>query len=250
MPVFFARCAVQLLIWGVVLLPPLSTIAEETVSPPPSPLPAPPDDPCAELKAELARLKGKKRARVSGRAPKKKRRSGRTPRGTTIVREKRSTQAAATASLQTPDTTCAGALTKKGVEEILATTRDFTGKNLNCLDLSGLDLRRSNFTGATLIRSTLSRASLDEANLERANLSGAIATNASFHLAGITGVILDGATLDGSLWVDRQRCAPPSIGRCRDSFQHAPPPKPGINPPEPSGGRTTDEGVGSSHDAR
>lgn len=249
MPVF-TRCAVQVIIWGFVIFHPLSTIAEETVSPPPSTLPAPPDDPCAELKAELARLKGERRSRVSRRPPKKKSRSGHASKGKTGERKRRSPSPAAIASPPAPDATCAGALTKGKVEEILATTRDFSGKNLNCLDLSGLDLRRSNFTGATLIRSTLSRASLDEANLERANLSGAIATNASFHLAGITGVILDGATLDGSLWVDRQRCAPPSIGRCSDSFQHAPPPKPGIHPPEPSGGRTTDEGVSSSHDAR
>jgi len=203
--------------------------AEEPPSPAPEAppaLPSPPagaEDPCKEIRNELARLKESKKLSRK-RIPRSKRtsrrsRPARTHHPRTAQKATRTAQPNEPRSPSKDDPICTGALTKAAVDEILATTRDFSGKNLNCLDLTGYDLRRGTFTGATLIRTTLSRASLDEATLERADLSGATARNASFYLAGITGMITDGTVLDNALWVDRRSCAPPSIGLCRDTFQ-------------------------------
>lgn len=231
MPWISLRLTIVASLLSLIALPPLTGAEDPQAAPqgaPPAaePSPAPSlEDPCRELRDELQRLK---QSRTRPRGATRKKQVRRVSRGQPKAAAKGSRRAAASRKPSPPpsattrsDTVCSGALTRGEVDRILETTRDFSGKNLNCLDLSGYDLRRANFTGATMIRTILSRASLDEANLERTDLSRAVAVRASFHLAGITGAVFDEAVLDGSLWTDRRICLSPSTGRCRDSF-HSP----------------------------
>lgn len=75
-----------------------------------------------------------------------------------------------------------------------------SGANLSGVDLSGANLTDAFLTGATLSGVNLTNADLTDADLWRAEL-----TNADF----------TGANLSGARWIDRHRCATPSIGACR-----------------------------------
>lgn len=176
-------------------------------------------DPCKDVKEELRKLKSRKKA-ASRKVRKKKSGTRRKKHHLTMKRalivkaEKKDSS-----SIPAPSPFCYGAMPLAGVKEVLASTRDFSGKNLNCLDLAGYDLHSVNFSGSTLRQAILARANMESANFERADLTDADMRQSTLHLARLAETILTNAQLDGALWIDRQPCAPGSVGRCRDIFQ-------------------------------
>lgn len=82
----------------------------------------------------------------------------------------------------------------------------------------------SNFQGAILRGADFSKAHLGEANfkfskLQDVNLSGSHLINANFERANLKGVNLEeavllGANFEGATWIDGEKCARGSIGRC------------------------------------
>ncbi|MEI6209543.1 MAG: pentapeptide repeat-containing protein [Desulfuromonadales bacterium] len=69
------------------------------------------------------------------------------------------------------------------VRRILATHRDFRGKNLSGLEMTGADFSGSDFTDVNLSNADLYQANFSGANLTRANLKGAALAYANFGLA-------------------------------------------------------------------
>ena len=70
------------------------------------------------------------------------------------------------------------------------------GKNLQSINLSGADLRNANLQGAELYY----------ADLRNANMIGAKNVDAAY---------VNGACLDGAIWIDGSICQAGSIGGCR-----------------------------------
>lgn len=215
--------------------------AQENSAPPPTTVPAgapapapaavPPaesapaqTDPCADLRVEVKKLQSTLR-----NGSQKKRRTGtaRHPKRHAKAKKKLSGARAGIAGdnksstgKSAPKTSvCAGAMSMKEVRDILGTTRNLSGRNLNCLDFTGFDLKKVNFSGALMIQTNCTRADLEDSNLERANLTDANLTRANLHLSRLVATTLTNARLDGALWTDRRPCAPGSIGVCRDTFQ-------------------------------
>ena len=104
-------------------------------------------------------------------------------------------------------------LTVFEVRRILATTKDFAGKNLADLvmesyDFSGanlaganlqnVDLYHSNFSGANLAGANLKGASLEMVNFSDANLQGAKLSQTSLFLCNMRGANLDGTQIRNS----------------------------------------------------
>lgn len=88
-------------------------------------------------------------------------------------------------------------------------------KNLNGADLSGANLRQANFEGANLSNADLSETVLLGSNLQGANLEGANVKGAYLTKSLIAGIKLKGAVLDGTYWINGQKCLEKSIGECR-----------------------------------
>jgi len=218
----------------------LPLYAQEGTAPPsppattgePAPTPAPaipaepsaaPIDPCADLRADVKRLtqsKTKKpgtRKKIKKTGKRKAKSSQKSPRTTKTAQTKASKTSRVATGKDTA--TCSGAMEMKAVLDILGTTKDLSGRNLNCLDFTGYDLKGVNFSGASMVQTNCSRANLEETNLERTNLTDANLSRATLHLARLAATTLTNAKLDGALWTDRRPCAPGSIGACRDTFQ-------------------------------
>lgn len=107
-------------------------------------------------------------------------------------------------------------LTRSEVQEIISTTRDFSGADLTGLSLVGVDLRGAKLTRANLHSANLERADLAEADLELTDLTSANLKGASLNQARLRGARLEGAKLDGVLWIDKSVCRAGSIGICRE----------------------------------
>lgn len=108
--------------------------------------------------------------------------------------------------------------------------KTFKFSKLNDAILTAARLKESNFEGsdfqgAILRAADLSKAHLGEANfklakLQDANLDGSHLINANFERANLKGASLDeavllGANFEGAIWLDGEKCARGSIGRCR-----------------------------------
>ncbi len=88
-------------------------------------------------------------------------------------------------------------------------------------DLSGADVRYARLHMATLTDADLSGAVLLGADLRRADLRRVDFTDADLSYVDLTdaeinGVDLTGANLHRTTWVDGRRCAPGSVGECRE----------------------------------
>ena len=115
------------------------------------------------------------------------------------------------------------------MEGITLPKADLTGANMSNGDFSGGDFHASAMKNANLAYSVLSIAdlrgvdltgaslkgvSLRKADLAHANLTNADLSYADMQGANLTDASLKGAILDNAIWVDRNVCAPGSIGRC------------------------------------
>lgn len=107
-------------------------------------------------------------------------------------------------------------LSIRQVVELLKTTRNLAGKNLNGLRLVAFDLTKCNLKGADLSNANLERADLEESNLELADLSGTNMEMTDLRITGLRGAKLDRAILDGAIWQDGTVCAKGSIGLCKE----------------------------------
>ena len=97
--------------------------------------------------------------------------------------------------------------------------------NLAQADLTDAKLPKANLSGAVLSRAVLENANLSGANLRGAKLDGANLLMVDFSGANLADATLadariDGArftdtTLDSTIWINRQRCRPGSVGECR-----------------------------------
>ena len=85
--------------------------------------------------------------------------------------------------------------TKPDVQEILSTTRDFSGANLMDLNLKGHDFTSANLQGANLVGTNLTNCDFSNANLKAANLERAKLINARLNNANLWGVNLWRANL-------------------------------------------------------
>lgn len=93
------------------------------------------------------------------------------------------------------------------------------GSNLMNTTLSNADMAYADLRFTNLSYSQLQHALLLGANLKNADLSYADLSNANLSYADLTGANLGGSKLDNtrfdhSIWLDGERCAPPSIGQC------------------------------------
>jgi hypothetical protein len=86
-------------------------------------------------------------------------------------------------------------LTIGEVRRILATSKDFAGKNLAGLVMDRFDFSGANLTGANLQNTDLYHADFSKANLSRANLKGAALEMADFSGANLQGAKLSQASL-------------------------------------------------------
>ena len=115
------------------------------------------------------------------------------------------------------------------MEGVALPNADLTGANMSNADFSGGDFHASAMKNANLAYSVLSIAdlrgvdltgaslkgvSLRKADLAHANLTNADLSYADMVGANLTDVSLKGAILDNAIWVDRNVCAPGSVGRC------------------------------------
>ncbi|HJV33954.1 pentapeptide repeat-containing protein [Geomonas sp.] len=105
-------------------------------------------------------------------------------------------------------------LTQGELQNILATTRDFTGADLSGMSLVGIDLNGAKLNRANLQRANLQRADLAECDLELADLTGADLRGASLNQARLRGTRLEGARIEGALWIDKTVCKRGSVGNC------------------------------------
>lgn len=84
------------------------------------------------------------------------------------------------------------------------------GADMRFIALTGADLSYARLAGADLKGANLRGADLTYADLKGANLSYADLTGAK-----IGGAVLENVRLDGTIWIDRRRCLPGSMGECR-----------------------------------
>jgi len=78
-------------------------------------------------------------------------------------------------------------ITKSDVQEILSSTRDFSGANLMNLNLKGNDFTSANLQGANLVGTNLTNCDFSDANLKAANLERADLNNACLKDANLWG---------------------------------------------------------------
>lgn len=97
-------------------------------------------------------------------------------------------------------------LTVERVKQILSSTKDFSGKNLTRVELSGFKLNGINFSEANLEKAKFTGADLTgpvftKANLKDAHLMDAILRNADFTDANVDCTSLDRSDLTGAKFV-------------------------------------------------
>jgi uncharacterized protein YjbI with pentapeptide repeats len=100
------------------------------------------------------------------------------------------------------------------VDEILAGSRDFSGRNLSWFDFTGYDLRRVNFERALLVGAKFDRADLQEANFSLAMLDQASFAAANLNLAKFTGARLMKTNFSAARWTGGRLCASGSVDGC------------------------------------
>ncbi|HID49406.1 MAG TPA: pentapeptide repeat-containing protein [Chromatiales bacterium] len=93
------------------------------------------------------------------------------------------------------------------LEDAILQLASLEDANLMLANLKGAHLHGVNFRGANLSLADLSGANLLDADLSDANLRG----------ANLSGAIPIKARFDNAIWTDGRRCAPDSIGICRQA---------------------------------
>ena len=136
----------------------------------------------------------------------------------TVKRKKNRKKMAKKTDEATAEMSSSQKLTVKQVNDILKSSKDFSGKNLSGLQLVGSNLSKCNLKGVDLSQANLERADLGGSDLERANLTGANLKMASFWLSSMKGVNLERAILDGAVWKDGSICRAGSVGQCLESI--------------------------------